>query len=265
MSAAQAEGAFYAPQGEHWIPSELTRGPWDPGSQHGGPPAALLARAIEACERREEMQIGRVTCDLLRPVPLAPLTVRARVLRPGRRVELLEASLSDERGEVMRATAWRLARAEVALPDGAVPERVVLPGPEEAEPLDFTIPLEAVGYHTAMEYRTLAGAFDEPGPATVWMRMRHPLVAGEETSPVQRVLVAADAASGTSSALDWARFQFINVDLTVHLHRMPVGEWVCLDAVTYPERSGIGMADTRLHDRRGPIGRGVQTLFVRQR
>jgi hypothetical protein len=116
-----------------------------------------------------------------------------------------------------------------------------------------------------MEYRFVAGRFLDPGPATVWMRMRHPLVGGEEPSPLQRVLIAADSGNGVSAALDWTRYLFINVDLSVYLHRMPAGEWVCLDAVTTPEPAGVGLADTALADERGPIGRALQTLLVRRR
>ena len=122
-----------------------------------------------------------------------------------------------------------------------------------------------VGYHTAMEYRFVTGAFLELGPAVVWMRMRHPLVDGEEPTPLQRVLVAADSGNGVSAALDYRRYLFINTDLTVHLHRMPETEWVCLDAVTRLDSAGIGMSDTELWDERGRIGRAAQTLLVRQR
>jgi hypothetical protein len=116
-----------------------------------------------------------------------------------------------------------------------------------------------------MEYRFIRGSFTELGPATVWMRMGVPLLPGEEPSALQRVLVAADSGNGVSVTLDWSRYLFINVDLTVHLHRMPAGEWICLDAETFPEPSGIGMADTRLLDQEGQIGRAVQTLLVAQR
>jgi Thioesterase-like superfamily len=116
-----------------------------------------------------------------------------------------------------------------------------------------------------MEYRFATGAFLEPGPATVWMRMRQPLVAGEEPTPLQRVLTAADSGNGVSAALDWSRYLFINVDLSVHLARMPAGEWVGLDAITIPEPDGLGITDTALFDERGPLGRATQTLFVEAR
>ena len=128
---------------------------------------------------------------------------------------------------------------------------------------DFFPVRNEVGYHTAMELSFVRGAFLEPGPAMVWMRPRVPLVAGEETSPLERLLIAADAGNGVSAALDWRRYLFINTDLSVHLKRLPEGDWVGLDAVTYPEPHGIGLADTVLWDERGRLGRGAQTLVVR--
>ena len=250
--------SFYRVEGEQVVPTELTRGPWDPGAQHAGPPSALIARALEGCEPREGMQIGRVTVEILRPVPLEPLSVSARVVRPGRSVELLEASLSGADGDLMRARGWRLqtgASAEAGEPPAA--------GPAGGEERAFFPTGEEVGYHTAMEYRFVRGAFLEPGPATVWMRMRVALVSGEKPSPLQRVMAAADSGNGVSAALDWREHLFINTDLSVHLMRLPETEWICLEAQTLI--GSLGMADTALWDERGRIGRAVQTLLVRPR
>ena len=252
--------AFYALDGERATPTELTRGPWDPGAQHAGPPAALLARALELCEPREGARIGRVTVEILAPVPIEPLTVSARVARPGHSVELLEASLEGPGGEFMRARGWRLAEADIAT-DWEREEPP--PGREDAEALEFFPTGEAVGWHTAMEIVFARGRFLEPGPATVWMRPCVPLVEGEAITPLQRVLLAADGGNGVSAPLDWSRFIFINTDLTVHLLRPPRGEWVCLDSVTHVD--GIGMTDTALWDDDGRIGRAAQTLLVRAR
>jgi hypothetical protein len=139
------------------------------------------------------------------------------------------------------------------------------PGPAEASPGTFPKTGSDVGYHTAMDYRFLQGDFGEAGPALVWMRMRHPLIAGEEPTPLQRVLVAADSGNGVSATLDWTRYLFINVELTVHLHRALAGEWVCMDAITIPEPDGVGLADTALYDERGPIGRAMQALLIDER
>lgn len=270
--------AFYVSEGGRFVSTDLTRGPWNPDTQHAGPPAALIGRALEqlpvtpsdtrpgAPESEGAWFIGRITFEILRPVPIAPLTVAAEVVRPGRSVEWLTAVLRDESGEpLIRASAWRLAERPLALPDDLAPLAPPVPGLDQATEKPFFETGEQVGYHTAMEYRFARGGFREPGPATVWMRMRQPLVAGEEPSPLQRLLAAADSGNGVSATLDLAGHLFINVDLCVHLIRLPVGEWVCLDATTAPDAAGVGLADSALHDERGPLGRALQTLLIRER
>jgi hypothetical protein len=259
--------AFYALEegapgvdGDRAVPSELTRGPWDPHAQHAGPPSALLARALELCEPRDGLRIGRVTVEILSPIPIEPLTVSARVARPGRSVEMLEASLEGASGEVMRARGWRLAETDITA-DWEQEEPP--PGRQDAEALEFFQTGEKVGWHTAMEIVFARGRFLEPGPATVWMRPRVGLVASEPISPLQRTMLAADGGNGVSAPLDWSTHIFINTDLTVHLLRPPEGEWVCLDSVTHVD--GLGISDTALWDERGRIGRAVQTLLVRAR
>jgi hypothetical protein len=264
--------SFYEPDGDHYVATELTRGPWDPGAQHAGPPAALIGREIERLGGGRmgggdgpPAQVGRVTYEILRLVPIARLRVEAEVVRPGRRVELVQATLSDDEGEpLVRARGWRLRTDQVSF-EARQRSDAVPAGPEQAEPGTFPDIGYDVGYHSAMEYRFVRGGFTELGPATVWMRMGVPLLPGEEPTPLQRVLVSADSGNGVSVTLDWSRYLFINVDLTVHLHRMPAGEWVCLDAETFPEADGVGMADTRLLDESGQIGRAVQTLLVTER
>ncbi len=258
--------AFYEKAGTGFVATELTRGPWDPGAQHAGPPAALLGREIERLPDAEEFQVGRVTCEILRSVPIGPVRVEARVVRPGRRVQLVEAVLSGEDGEpLMRASGWRIRTAPVEIPAEAAVVAAPPPGPEHGAEADFFPTGQELGYHSAMEVRFLEGGFVEPGPATVWLRMRQPLVAGEEPSPLQRVLVTADVGNGVSASLDYRRYLFINVDLTVHLERMPEGEWVCVDAVTLPQPNGVGTAESVLSDERGRIGRALQTLLVSER
>jgi hypothetical protein len=282
--------AFFRGAGARVDPTELTRGPWDPDSQHAGPPAALLAREIERCPGPDGPEaaaggwiVGRITYEILRPVPIAPLTVGAEVVRPGRRVQMLDAALADESGqELIRARAWRLRRVAVELPAGLASEDPAAPvrgvrGPacgdgEPRLPAEIDPAADAffptgfdVGYHSAMDYRFAVGGFAEPGPAFCWMRMKKPLVEGEAPTPLQRVLAAADSGNGVSSTLDFSEFLFINVDLSVHLHRMPAGEWIGLDALTTPEPTGIGLSDTVLHDERGPIGRACQTLLIAPR
>ena len=253
--------AFYTRRGDFFVPSELTRGPWDPGAQHAGPPSALLGRAVE----RDGFVVGRITVEILRPVPLAPLRIATEALRPGRNVELVAATLAAEDGaDVARATAWRL-RASDGPTTLAGPADAPPPGPDAGGEQSFFPTGQTVGYHTAMDYRFLSGGFLEPGPAQVWLRMRQPLVEDEPDSPLTRVLVAADSGNGVSAALDYRRWLFINTELTVHLVREPAGEWICLDAITRAGPEGVGLAESVLWDERGRLGRAAQTLLVRQR
>ncbi len=262
--------AFYLPDSSDpalFHPTEFTRGPWSPDAQHGGAPSALLGHVIERCEPRSDFRIGRMTVELLRPVPMTPMRAEARVVRPGRSVELIEATLSSDQGLVLKASAWRLRRAELDIPAEVLPggtqpgPDTVTPGPEHA----FFPTGQSVGFHTGVEYRFVSGAFQALGPAVCWFRLRYPIVDGTSPSPLERTLAAADFGNGISCVLPWDRYVFINTDLTVTLHREPVGEWVCLDAVTYPDRSGIGMAESRLFDEQGPVGRSNQTLLLDKR
>jgi hypothetical protein len=262
--------AFYSRDGDAFVASELTRGPWDRDSQHAGPPCALLGRALDLAGDLGPAQLVRVTYEILRPVPIARLQTRAEVVRPGRSVELVEGALSHDGVDVIRARAWRIRTAEVDL-DRDPPELPQIAGPDSLEEPDgarvkefFPVGWE-VGYHTAMDVRFLTGGFTEPGPAQAWMRMRVPLIEGEEVAQRDRVLAAADSGNGVSSPLDYRRWLFINTDLTVNLRRLPEGEWVCLDAVTYADRHGIGLSDTTLRDERGMIGRATQALLVAPR
>jgi hypothetical protein len=256
--------AFFVPDGDdRFISTGWTIGPWSTESQHAGPPAALLGRALERTIGRPDMQIVRVTCEILRPVPVAPLRVHSEVIRPGRSVTLASASLSDNDGVVMQAQGWAIRSEELEL------EQVVHGQGPPAGPGDGatseTFPTQDMSYLNAMEWRFVRGGFLQPGPAAAWARMRFPLVEGEEISPLSRVLILADSGNGISSALDFAKWVFINPDLSVYLHRLPVGDWVCLDARTTVEPAGIGLATSTLSDETGVIGRGLQSLFVAPR
>jgi acyl-Coa thioesterase superfamily protein/acyl-CoA thioesterase superfamily protein len=239
--------------------TELTRGPWSREHQHAGPPAALLAREVEVDGR----QVARLSYDILGPVPIAPLAVSSRVLRPGRRVEQVEAELADDERVLMRLTAWRMRRAESR--EQSVGDVPPPPGPETGEPGNFFFWTDDVAYRDALEWSFVEGQFDVPGPATVWARARVPLVAGDAITPLQRLLVMADAASGVSAALDWSKWSFVNVDLGIHLARPPAGEWMAMDARTVIGPTGMGLCTSQLFDSDGAVGVSTQSLLVSPR
>jgi hypothetical protein len=255
--------AFYERLGhDRYRSTALTTGPWDRTAQHAGPPSALLGRTLEDAL---EGPLARITLDILRPVPVAELTVAAAVVRPGRSVRLAEGTLSDDRGPVLVARAWAIRRSELDLPDEVRDRRGPPPPPETGTTKPFFVTDAEVGYHTAMDVRFLAGGFLEPGPARVWMRPRVPLVAGEPLRPLDRVLAAADSGNGVSAWFHAGSWLFVNTDLTVHLHRYPEGEWIHLDAHTTLEPHGVGLARSELSDAAGPIGNALQSLLVGRR
>jgi acyl-Coa thioesterase superfamily protein/acyl-CoA thioesterase superfamily protein len=252
--------AFFLPRGEgRYLATEHTSGPWDAGLQHAGPPAALLGRELERCEPREEMLISRLTFEILHALPVGEVEVSARVARPGRSVELLEASLSAGGREVVRAGAWRVLRAQGP---GTTPAYEPPPVPAEEAPMPAQL---QSGYLRAIEWRPVRGWFLEPGPAAAWTRLRMPVVAGEEPSGLERLLAVADSGNGLSGVLDMREWWFINPEMTVHLEREPHGEWICLDAATSIQPGGAGLATSTLSDGTGPVGRGAQTLYVARR
>jgi len=255
--------AFFHRDGDLYIPTELTRGPWDPHAQHGGPPAALLGTAMERTEARESAMVVRATFEMLKPVPLTPLTLSTRVLSAGRSVQLIGGVLLSGGQEILRGQAVRVRLKEVPFDEQPLPAPP--PGPDQGKPAPFFPTGQDVGYHTGMEVSFVRGGFVEQGPAVAWLRMRHALVAGEPIAPLARVLIAADSGNGVSSALDYRRFIFVNPDLTVNLHRYPEGDWVCLEAETTVSRRGVGLAVSALYDLRGPIGRASQSLLVGER
>jgi hypothetical protein len=254
--------SFYVPLGDDsWRATPHAAGPWDVGSQHGGPPSALLGRALQRCQPRADMMITRFTCEILRPIPVGDISVQARLVRPGRNVELLEATASADGREVARATAWRVRRTS----SPAVPSR--LPSPPPLPDGSPTLPPAgwSGGYISAIEWRQVRGSLGTPGPATLWARMRYPLLPGEEPTPLERVLTIADSGSGASWELDMTRWLFINPELTVHVNREAVGEWICLDAQTAISTGGAGLATSVLSDQVGSVGVAAQSLLITPR
>jgi hypothetical protein len=239
------------------------RGPWSARHLHGGPPAALLARAFAGAVG-PNVQIARLTIDFLRPVPLAPLTVMTRVVRAGSKVHRLAGSVTAEDGQaVIEATCLGMRVASDGIDVRHEPTAAPIP-PDESAPFELPFMIGDEGYHRAMEWRLARGTWGR-GPVAVWLRPRVPLVAGQTISSLECLVSAADSASGVAVAVDPKRATFVNGDLTIALHRAPVGAWACLDAATTGEPHGIGLAHARLWDASGLVGQSLQTLLLEPR
>ncbi len=259
--------AIFVADGERFVPTEKAGSPWGPGVLHGGPPAGLLARAIEQAMPSPEMMVVRLTVDLFRPVPKQPLEVRTRVVRAGRRIQVVEASLLSGGVEVSRASGLMLCRSEVQLPPNALIDGGPPPGPAGIATTGLSVaafPPQWTGFHTTIEVRSVSGA-PGGGPSAAWIRIPCPLVAGEPMSPLVRIAATSDFGNGLSHIRAAGSMGFINADITLYVHRPAVGEWLCLDARSGAHTYGIGMIQTVIHDERGPIGLAVQGLLANPR
>jgi hypothetical protein len=246
------------------IPTRYTAGPWGNDLQHGGAPTALISWAAERMTTREPMQVARITVDLLRPVPIAPLRIRTEVVREGRKIQLCAVTLLHEDVVVVRATVLKIRRAEIELPPTAVEEQVTLPGPDAGELAD--IPNENPNaFIRGLTLSVVQGQFRAPGPAAIWFRVDRPLFEGLSPTPLQRVAMIGDFCNGVSTVLSFHEWTFINADLTISLARLPVGDWILLDAQSWLGDHGTGIAFAKLGDTRGYFGRATQSLVIEPR
>lgn len=263
----QQPGSVFERDGDWYLPTALARGPWDARAQHGGAPAALLAHVAEATVDDAAFFLARLTFELTRPVPIAPLRVRVESGR-GRNVRRLQLTLEHAGKPVGRAIALFQRQVPLTVPETTNP--VLTPGPEActehfASP-GLTAPADQpIFVGAAVEVRIARGSSLQPGPVAAWLRLQVPVVAGAQTTPAMRTMAAADFGNGTSWVLSAEDYLFTNTDLTVYLHRAPVGEWIGLDSETIATGHGLGLATSVLYDAHGRIGIAHQNLMMRER
>jgi Thioesterase-like superfamily len=247
----EKDAALYIPDGKLYLPTHYSQGPWDPGAQFGGSPAALLATLIDTTPSLVPMQLARLTTDLMRPTPLTPLTAEVRIVREGKKIQVVAGSLYADGLEVTRATALRIRRATVEaedLPDGRFPN----PLPTAPLPVEddlFSRP-DPPGSRLAIEYlfEGSGGYYRHPG----WMRLRIDVIAGERPRPVARLAYVSDTASGVgherSVPVSW-----INADVAINVVREPTGEWLSLDGRSWLGRTGSGQVQATISDTEGIV------------
>ena len=258
--------ALFHRDGDLFVPTAAARSPWSDQSLHAGPPGALIARALEALEG-DRWWVVRLTIDILGEIPVVPLRVETDMERSGRRVQLVAARVTDPGGEaLLRAYAWRVRRT------GPLPLPPPVDAPPPTPPLPETLPPYNLSFRryedffgSGVDKRLVAGSVERPGRATVWFRLRVPVVPGEAPTPFQTLMAVVDSANGISWAVPFEQFRFPNTDLGVYLAREPAGEWIAVDAVTYLDPGGRGISDTALFDTKGFIGRANQALFLEER
>lgn len=268
LSATDLPTAVYTQDGALWQPSVLSRGPWDPRAQHGGAPSALFAHLAESALTEPGWQLTRLSIELIKPVPVAPLCVRQE-LHAARSTTRMTLELYADDMLVARAHALLLRGQPFVLPPqtpGWSPARLLpLPG-DCSERLHIPGLPDGTAFHTsAMEGRVAQGDPSRPGPAAAWFRLRVPLVQGQPSSPAMRAAAAADFGNGLSWVLPAERYLFANADMSLHLHRPPQGEWIGLQSQTQADGGGAGTTLSQLYDQHGPVGVAVQSLVLRER
>jgi hypothetical protein len=252
--------AYYTPLGnEVYMPTLHTQGAWNAHEQHMAPVAGLLAHVMESHDPRPDLQLSRVTYEILGLIPAAPSAITVRTIRPGRTIELVEATMTILGRDVVRATGWRLSRQDTAEVAGGFWDG--LPAPDTLEPWPGSDTWDG-GYIASLDFRTVAG--NQPGSGMAWISTDKALVAGEETSPVAGFITLVDTANGIATRAHPAEWMFPNLDLTIHLFRNPMPGWVGFDTEVIFGETGVGLTSSKLYDERGAVGRSEQILTVRE-
>lgn len=252
-----------------YISTPLANAGWYDEGQHGGAFAALVVGHVEdSVPTLTEMQVSRLTVELFRLVPLVPLRIETVVVREGKRIQNVEARIYDPADVLLSVTTvQRLRVADLRIPDDAAPPTLGMPGPDEIEnrvgdAWGVGTSGKTMFHRNAMEVREIFGGFETKGPGAVWMRLVTPVIAGRETTALQRVVATADFCNGISRALDYDTWVFMNPDLTVHVSRYPEGEWIALSAESAYGLQGRGLATGTLWDESGWLGRSTQSLYL---
>jgi len=244
---------FYDREGDSYVPTGLGVSPWNGTTQGGMALAGLTAHLFGSVQSLSPMQTTRLTIDILGAVPMEPLVPEIRLLREGKRIQLLELELKAKGRSWLRASALR-ARTEDT--------------PARPEPLDRALPdtldLPRSTIDLA-EVIAIEGHFMEPGPAARWVRFTKPIVAGTMLAPLERIAMLADWGSGIGSWLSPKEWTLANLDISLYLSRMPRGEWLLLDTSSETAGNGLAIANNRLGDCEGMIGTSHQTVFLNHR
>jgi hypothetical protein len=253
--------------GDHLVAGPLARGPWDPDACHAGAPAALLAATVEAIPTLVPMQVARLSYEIQRPVPLGvPLALHTTVTREGKRIQGTEVVLTTagpDATELVRCRALRIRTATLELPE-ARPTAPPAPttGPKDLQRFGGRDDWDLGGFWEAVDVRFVSGDLGEPGEGTAWFRLLAPIAEELDVPAIARAAAAADFGNGIGAPLPMGPYRYVNPDLTVDLHRLPVGEWVAMRSTSIADTAGVGLTTSQLSDERGGIGTALQSLFI---
>jgi len=256
----QTPGYYYRQVDEHtYEPTEHVQGAWLPDEQHMAPVAGLLCHALEVGSPRPDLQLARLSYEILGVMRRATTHVEIDVVRPGRTIELVTAVMTVGDRPVVRARGWRLSRQDTSSVAGGLPDP--LPDPASLAVWDGMTQWKG-GYIDSLEFRVVPNG--EPGRRRVWCRTDVALL-DAPASRLAEFVKLVDTANGIAARMDPTMWMFPNTDLQIHLWRTPdpVGGWVGFDTTSTIGPDGVGLTHTVLHDLAGPVGRAEQILTVR--
>jgi hypothetical protein len=254
--ASHGRQTFYDGDAGVFTPLGVSRSPWNPRHQNGAAIAGLLTHLAETVETPVPMLPAHITIDILRPTPFAPIEGRASVVRPGKKMQLVESILVADGEVVARARVLRVREA----PCPHVAEPMPYPAVEAVEPRPFFSAGTVFG--DLIETRVVSGTNGEPGPGVIWTRFNADIVAGAPIRGMVHAGMLSDFGNGVSNVLQRGHWSFANVDISLHLARRPTGDWLLIDAQTMLHGRGVGLVNSVLADQDGPFGRAHQTLFI---
>jgi acyl-Coa thioesterase superfamily protein/acyl-CoA thioesterase superfamily protein len=253
--------SYYVSTGpSSYRPTRHAQGAWAPDQQHMGPISGLLVQVLEECSPRPELTLSRVVFDILGVITLDEVTVQAEVVRPGRTIELLEATMIQHERVVVRAHAWRLLTSDTSQLAGR--STAPMPGPDQATSWDGSETWSG-GFIASLEMKVLPDR--RPGRGQVWIRPRVPVLESTRPRELARFVGMVDTMNGVAIRVPPDTATFPNTDLTVHLFRQPSGVWLGLDVEVAFGSTGVGMTSAVLHDETGEFGRALQILTLRAR
>lgn len=246
---------YFESTGVQFAPTRLARSPWSAGAIAGGPVSALLASIAERELLDPAMTVARFSVDILGTVPNQPLDWRAATIRAGRQMQLHRVQLIAD-GRVA-AQAHVLQARQIETPAFPVPHDY--PPPHDIADAQFLVGASMGG---AVRTRPIMGSVREPGRGVCWFALDGEVVGGATPSPFVKSALFGDFGNGVGSSTHAADWSFANLDITLQYLRLPVGEWLLIDAETHGAGNGIATARSVFADSEGVFARGFQTVFV---
>jgi Acyl-CoA thioesterase C-terminal domain/Acyl-CoA thioesterase N-terminal domain len=259
-SPSMTNQPFFTRDHDAFIPTQIASGPWDPNSLHGRVIIGLLAFAIEQRHGADDFVPARLTVDMFRLPTLAPIEVTTKLIRDGLRIKVAEAEFFSAGVSMARASCQLLRKTQNppgrvwSPPNWEVPAPADIPGPGDPR----------LGMNGKWAVRPITGAMGTLGPRRLWMSEVRDLVEGTPLTPFVRVAVAADFASPFANAGEQG-LGYINSDVTLYLHRLPVKEWIGFEVVNHHATDGVAIGECFLYDQAGPIGTSTVAALAQRK